>query len=161
MPTPVIILLVILAVMIAMTIALYFLGKKAEAKQAVQQEQIAAMAQQVSMLIVDKKKLRLKNAGLPDSVTKNTPWYARNPKLPIVKAKIGPRMMNLICDANIFDEIPVKKEVKATVSGLYITSVRGLHGKSENNGKKKKVSFRQRLLKKTNDLRAERDSLKK
>ena len=147
--------------MIAMTIALYFLGKKAEAKQAVQQEQIAAMAQQVSMLIVDKKKLRLKNAGLPDSVTKNTPWYARNPKLPIVKAKIGPRMMNLICDASIFDEIPVKKEVKATVSGLYITSVRGLHGKSENNGKKKKVSFRQRLLKKTNDLRAERDSLKK
>jgi Na+-transporting NADH:ubiquinone oxidoreductase subunit NqrC len=161
MPTPVIILLVILVVMIILTTILYFLGKKAEAKQAEQQQQIQAMAQQVSMLIVDKKKLKLKDAGLPVSVVNNTPWYAKRSKLPIVKAKIGPRMMNLICDANIFDDIPVKKEVKATVSGLYITSVRGLHGKSESTGKKKKVSLRQRLLNKTSELRAERDSLKK
>ena len=146
MSTVTIVLIVIAVLMVAAIVVLYFLGKKAQDKRAEQQDQMDAVAQQVSMLIVDKKKLRLKNAGLPDSVTKNTPWYARNPKLPIVKAKIGPRMMNLICDASIFDEIPVKKEVKATVSGLYITSVRGLHGKSENNGKKKKVSFRQRQL---------------
>jgi hypothetical protein len=161
MPTFAIVLLVILVIMIALTVVLYFLGRKAEAKQAVQQEQIAAMAQQVSMLIIDKKKMRLKDAGLPDSITQNTPWYARNPKLPIVKAKVGPRMMNFICDANIFDEIPVKKEVKATISGLYITSVRGLHGKTESNGKKKKLSLNQRLTKKLNDLRAERDGITK
>ncbi|MCR4781464.1 MAG: hypothetical protein K5851_01760 [Lachnospiraceae bacterium] len=161
MPTYLIVLLVILVVLTILTIVLYFLGKKAEAKQAVQQEQIRAMEQQVSMLIIDKKKLRLKDAGLPDSITKNTPWYAKNPKLPIVKAKIGPRMMNFICDANIFDDMPVKKEVKATISGLYITSVRGLHGKTESNGKKKKLSMRQKLTNKLNSLREERDDLKK
>ena len=89
-----------------------------------------AVAQTVSMLIIDKKKLRLKDSGLPEAVIAQTPFYAKRAKLPIVKAKIGPRIMTLICDAEIFDEIPIKREVKATVSGLYITKVRGLHGKT-------------------------------
>ena len=91
---------------------------------------MAATAQTVSMLIIDKKKLRLKDSGLPEAVIAQTPFYAKRAKLPIVKAKIGPKIMTLICDGEIFDEIPIKREVKATVSGLYITKVRGLHGKS-------------------------------
>ena len=91
---------------------------------------MAVSAQTVSMLIIDKKKLRLKDSGLPEAVIAQTPFYAKRAKLPIVKAKIGPRIMTLICDAEIFDEIPIKREVKATVSGLYITKVRGLHGKT-------------------------------
>ena len=62
----------------------------------------------------------------------------RRSKLPIVKAKVGPRVMTLIADEQIFDEIPVKKEVKATVSGLYITGVKGLRGPIEKPVKKKK-----------------------
>ena len=46
----------------------------------------------------------------------------RRSKLPIVKAKVGPRVMSFICDAAIFDTVPIKKEVKAVISGLYITS---------------------------------------
>ena len=36
----------------------------------------------------------------------------RNSKMPIIKAKIGPQIMSLICDEKIFDSVPVKKEVK-------------------------------------------------
>lgn len=151
MPTVLVVLIVITAVIVGATIVLYFLGKRAEKKQAEQEEQIKAAAQTVSMLIIDKKKLRVKDAGLPEAVMKSMPKYARIAKLPIVKAKVGPRVMNLICDAKIYDEIPIKKEVKATVAGLYITGVRGAHGKIDM--PKKKKGFRARLMDKAAELR--------
>ncbi len=152
-----IIMIVLLAVLIVATIVLYFLGKKAEKKKAEQDAQIEATAQQISLLIIDKKKLKMKNAGLPDAVLASTPWYARGSKLPIVKVKAGPKVMNLICDAAIYDSIPVKKEVKARVSGLYIVSVKGLHGKTEVVGNKKK-SLRARLTEKVNNIKATEDA---
>ncbi|MCR5108237.1 MAG: hypothetical protein K6B28_08730 [Lachnospiraceae bacterium] len=133
-----IIFIIVLVVMIAAIIVLYFLGKRAQKKQAEQKEQMEAYKQTVSMLIIDKKRMRIKESGLPQAVIDQTPKYLRRTKLPIVKAKVGPQMMNLICDENIFDEVPVKKEVKATVSGIYITGVKGLHGKTEVKETKKK-----------------------
>lgn len=132
-----IILLVILIVLIIACVVLYFLGKKAEKRQAEQQEQLAAAAQNVSMLIIDKGRMRLKDAGLPAVVLENTPKYLRRSKVPVVKAKVGPKVMILMCDAEIFPLIPVKKEVKATVSGIYITAVRGIRGPLETPQKKK------------------------
>ena len=79
-------------------------------------------------------------------VIDQTPKMMRRAKLPIVKAKVGPRIMTLICDAAIFDQIPVKKEVKATVSGIYITGVRGIRGPLEQPAKKN--GFWQRMLRK-------------
>ena len=114
MSTGWIVVIVLTVVLAAALVALYFLGKRAEKKRAEQDEQMAATAQTVSMLIIDKKKLRLKDSGLPEAVIAQTPFYAKRAKLPIVKAKIGPRIMTLICDAEIFDEIPIKREVKAT-----------------------------------------------
>lgn len=137
MSTLTIVLLVILAVLIIACIVLYFLGKKAEKKQAAQQEQLDAMAQTVSMLIIDKSKMRLKDAGLPSIVLESTPKYLRRSKVPIVKAKVGPKIMTLMCDAQIYPLIPVKKEVKATVSGIYITAVRGIRGPLETPPQKK------------------------
>lgn len=138
MNTMTIVLLVVTIVMVAAFVGLYFLGKRAEKQKAEQDEQAALMAQTVSMLIIDKKKMKLKESGLPEAVITQTPWYAKNAKLPIVKAKVGPKIMSLICDAEIFDDIPVKKEVKAVISGLYITSVKGLHGKTDADAPKKK-----------------------
>ena len=60
MSTLSIVLLVILVVLIIACVVLYFLGKKAEKKQAEQQEQLDAVAQTVSMLIIDKGKMKLK-----------------------------------------------------------------------------------------------------
>ena len=71
-------------------------------------------------------------------VGKRAPKMLRRSKLPIVKAKVGPKVMTLICDGQIFDSVPVKKEVKATVSGLYITAVKGMRGPIEAPAKKKK-----------------------
>ena len=136
-----IVLLVILVVLIIACIALYFLGKKAEKKQAEQQEQLDAVKQTVSMLVIDKGRIRLKDAGFPPIVLENTPKYLRRSKVPVVKAKVGPKVMTLMCDAQVYPTIPVKKEVKATVSGIYITGVKGLRGPLETPEKKKAVPF--------------------
>ena len=128
--TGTIVFIVIAVILIAAVVVLYFLGKKAQKRQAEHQEHIEAMKQTVSMLIIDKKRMKLKDAGFPQQVMDSANRFAKNAKLPVVKAKVGPQIMSLVCDEKIFDSIPVKKEVKATVSGIYITSVKGLHGKT-------------------------------
>jgi len=135
MSTLTIVLLVILVVLIAALIALYFFGKKAQKKQEEQQAQIEAAKQTVSMLIIDKKRLPLKESGLPQMVIDQAPKLMRRSKLPIVK------------DEKVFDQIPVKKEVKAEVSGLYIVGVKGIRGSLETPAPKKKGFFK-RLLNK-------------
>ena len=138
-----IVLLVILVILIIVVVALYFLGKKAQKKQSEQQAQIDAMKQTISMLIIDKKRMKLRDAGLPQAVIEQTPKWLRGSKLPVVKAKVGPQVMSLICDEKIFDSVPIKKEVKAVVSGIYITDVKGLHGKPIAAEQKKKSKFKQ------------------
>ena len=120
--------LIILTIVVVLLAVLYFVGRRLQKKQAVQQEQMEAAKQTVSMLVIDKKKLKMKEAGLPQMVLDSTPKIMRRTKLPIVKAKVGPRIMTFIADARVFGMIPVKKEVKATISGLYITDVKGVRG---------------------------------
>ena len=142
MSTGWIVTIVIAVLLVATLVVLYFLGKKAEKRQAEQQAQMEQYKQTVSMLIIDKKKMKLTESGLPQSVIDQTPKLMRRAKLPIVKAKVGPQIMSLVCDDKIFDAVPVKKEVKATVSGIYITDVKGLHGKNANAPAPKRKGFK-------------------
>lgn len=132
------VLIIILVVLVIILGVMYYFGRKAQKKQAEQQEAMEAAKQNVSMLVIDKKMMPIKESGLPQIVIDQTPKLMRRQKLPIVKAKIGPRIMTLVADSNVFDLIPVKKEVKATVSGIYITDVRGVRGPLEQPPKKKK-----------------------
>ena len=116
------------AVCVVLVIVMYRLAKRSEKRRNEQQASIDQMAQNYTMLIIDKKKMKLKESGLPQQVIDETPWYAKRSKVPVVKAKVGPKIVTLIADNNVFDVIPVKKEVKATVAGIYISDVRGLRG---------------------------------
>ncbi len=151
MKTGTIILLVILVVVAILMVVLYFLGKKAQKKQAEQQEMLQANKQTVSMLIIDKKRMKIKESGLPQVVIDQTPKMMRGSKLPIIKAKVGPQIMSLICDEKIFDSIPVKKEVKASVSGIYVLDVKGLHGKNVTKTEPKKKGFFKRAIEKAQE----------
>ncbi len=122
------VLLVILLIVIIALAVLYFLGRKLEKKQVEQQNLLDAAAQTVSMLIIDKKKMKLSEANLPKVVSEQTPWYGKRMKVPIVKAKVGPRVMTLIADEQVFAVLPVKTEVKAVVSGIYITQIKSVRG---------------------------------
>ena len=142
MSTGTIVLIVILVILAAALVALYFFGKKMQKKQEEQQQQIDAYKQTVSMLVIDKKRMKLKDAGLPKVILENTPKYLQRSKVPIVKAKIGPKIMSLMCDEKIFPLLPVKKELKVVISGIYIMDVKG----SRNNllNPQEKLGFFQR-----------------
>jgi type II secretory pathway pseudopilin PulG len=139
MDTWAIILIIIAVVAIAALAVLYFFGRRMQKKQEANQEQMQAAAQTVSILVIDKKKMKMKEANLPKIVLDQTPKYMRGTKVPVVKAKIGPKVMSLICDAKVYDIIPVKKEVKAVISGIYIMDVKGLRGNLEQKPAKKNV----------------------
>ena len=128
MPLWAIILLSVLGVLVVLFIALIIFGRHLQKRQDEQNELMETMKQTVSMLIIDKKRLKLSEAGFPKQVYDQMPKYTRRMKMPIVKAKVGPKVMTLMCDQKVFDMLPVKTEVKAVVSGIYITEVRGVRG---------------------------------
>ena len=115
-----IVLIVILVVLVAALIGLYFFGRNAEKKQAEQQKTMEANAQTINAFVIDKKKLKLKEAGLPSIVLEQSPKYARISKVPI------------------YEQILPKQDIKATVSGLYITSFKRIRGPVYEPPKKKK-----------------------
>lgn len=154
--SPIVVSLIIIAVIIGVMVVLYFVGNKLQKKQMAQKEQIAAAAQQMSMLIIDKKIMKFKDAGMPKSVVDQTPKRMMNAKLPIVKAKVGPQIVNLICDDGIFDDLPTKGEVKAMVSGIYITEIKSIRGKKKNTTEEPvKKGFVAKLRAKQRKLQAE------
>ena len=133
--------IVILVLAISATVALYFFGNKMQKKQQEAEKQMQVGAQTISMLVIDKKVMKLKEAGFPQIVIDQTPKYLRRSKVPVVKAKIGPKIMTLIADAKVYDLIPVKKECKVVVSGIYITAIKSARGGLETPAPKKKGFF--------------------
>ena len=132
------VLIVVLIIAVAALAALYYFGNKAQKKQRESQAQLDAVAQTVSMLIIDKKRLKIKESGLPQMVLDQTPKYMRWTKVPVVKAKIGPKIMTLVADEKVFELIPVKKECKVVLSGIYITAIKSARGGLEQPAPKKK-----------------------
>ena len=147
MTVPMIIAIVVTVIMIAALVVLFFMGKKMQKKQEEQEAYLESNKQTVSMLVIDKKKVRFKDAGFPQSVIDQAPKMSRNMKVPVVKAKVGPQIVMFIADEKIFDSIPVKKEVKAVISGMYIQGVKNLHGKVETPPPKKKNFFKRTVEK--------------
>ena len=105
------VLIVILVIALVALVVLYFLGNK------------------------------LQKAGLPKVVTDQTPKYMRWAKVPVVKAKIGPKVMTLIADGRVFDSLPVKTEAKVVISGIYITEIKSVRGGAIPTPPKKKGFF--------------------
>ncbi len=135
------VLLIILVIAAIALVILYFLGRKMQKRQVEQQQMLEAAAQTVSMLIIDKKKMKVKEAGLPKIVSDQTPWYMSRAKVPIVKAKVGPKVMTLIADESVFAVLPIKTEVKVVVSGIYITAIKSVRGGAIPAAPKKKGFF--------------------
>lgn len=137
-----IVLLIVLLVLIALFVGLIIYGKKMQKKQEASQADIRAGAQTFSILVIDKKRMKITEAGFPQIVIDQTPKYLRRAKVPVIKAKIGPKVATLMCDEKIFDLVPVKKEVKAVVNGIYVIDVKGLRGGLEQRPEKKKFFAR-------------------
>ena len=103
--------------------------------------------------------MRLKESGLPAQVLAQTPKYARRAKVPVVKAKVGNRIMVMLADNKAYEVLPVKTEAKVVVSGIYIREVKSVRGQTIKAPEKKKGFF-SRFKKDKKDKKAENKSTK-
>jgi len=110
---------------------LYFLNKWASTKMVEQQETMDRVKQMVTIFVIDKKKDKPANANLPKEVKAKLPKIYRVMKMPLVKAKVGPQIVTLISDQKVFDALPIKKNVRVELAGMYIAGMQGLKTKKE------------------------------
>lgn len=120
------VIIVVVIVLGVVGVGLYFLNKWAYKKMDEQQSIIARTSQVATIYVIDKRKEKPTNSNLPKSVIEQLPRRASLMKMPLVKAKVGPQIMTLICDKKVFEALPVKKNVKVDISGIYITNMKGM-----------------------------------
>lgn len=119
------ILLLVLGIIAVILVILYFVGRKLQGKADDQQAMINQNKMTTSILVIDKKKQKVKDSNLPKMVQDQIPKYMRFRKLPMVKAKIGPKITTLMCDDKVFKALPIKKMVKVDLAGMYIVGIKG------------------------------------
>ena len=114
---------IVIAVVIAALVGLYFWGKKLQTKYDEQQQLINQNKQAATIFVIDKKKDNLTNLKLPKQMKDQLPWMYKKRKMPVVIAKIGPQIQTLMCDQKVFDSIPTKKQIKVELAGILIVNV--------------------------------------
>jgi len=112
-------------------IGLYFLNRWALRRMNTQQEMVERSKQTMTIYVIDKKKDKAANVNLPKAVTEQLPRMYKIMKMPFVKAKIGSQIMTLMCEKKVFDALPVKKNVKVDMAGIYIVGVKGMKTEKE------------------------------
>ncbi len=119
---------IILAVLIVLAIVLYFVGQKTKKKSDEQRASMMQQSQVMTLYIIDKKKMKLTDANLPKVVTENLPKMVKRAKMPVLKVKVGPRVMSFIADEEVFKNVLPKQEIKADVAGIYVLSAKRIRG---------------------------------
>lgn len=110
---------------------LYFLNNWASKKMGNQQELIEKSKQTMSIYVIDKKKTKAEGSGLPKAVMEKLPKIYKFMKVYLVKAKIGPQIMTLMCEKKVFNALPVKKNIKVEIAGIYIIGMKGMKSEKE------------------------------
>lgn len=118
--------MIVLGVIALILGILFVVGRKMQGKVKDQQALIEQSKMTTSILVIDKKKMRIKDSSLPKVVQDQVPAYLRFRKMPLVKAKIGPKITTLMCDEKVFKDIPVKKQVKVDIAGMYIVGIKSV-----------------------------------
>ncbi len=114
---------IVMAVLAAILVGLYFWGRKMQKKYDEQQQLITENKQALTLFVIDKKKDHLNNLKLPKQMKEQLPWIYKKRKMPVVIAKIGPQIQTLLCDQKVFDSIPTKKQIKVELAGILIVNV--------------------------------------
>jgi len=118
-------------IIIVAIVTIYFLNKWAGKKYADQQQMVERHKQTTNIYIIDKKKDKVTNANFPKAMADQFPKMSKLVKMPIVKAKIGPQIMTLLADRDIYDALPVKKNVTVELAGAYIVGIKGMKTQAE------------------------------
>jgi uncharacterized membrane protein YqiK len=141
--------LIIIVIAIAVIMGVfYFLSRWAYRKMDEQQSFIQQQKMTQTAYIIDKKHDKITNVHMPKAVMDNLPKRARLMKMYFAQVKIGPQIVTLICDKNVYNALPVKKSTKIDIAGLYIVSVAGMKSAEEMKAKAKEKKAKAKAEKK-------------
>ncbi len=115
---------ILAAAVAALTAGFVFIRKKVKKRMSDQQSMVDQHKVTTTILVLEKRKDKLDNANLPRSIIESIPKVYKIRKVPLVKAKIGPQIMDLMCDEKIFDKIPLRKTVKVDIAGIFIAGIK-------------------------------------
>ncbi len=141
--------LIVAVVVIGLIVTgLYFLNKWAYKKMDTQQTMIDRMKNSMSIYVIDKKRDKITNINMPKAVSEQMPKIYKKMRLCFVQAKVGPQVMTLMCDKRVFEAIPVKKNVRVEIAGMYIVSVAGMKSPQEIKAAKKEKKLKEKAERK-------------
>jgi len=101
----------------------FFLKKKMQKKLDSQKELVEHHKVTTTILVIEKRMDKINNANIPKGVIEQIPKIYKLKKVPIVKAKIGPQVMDLLCEEDIFSKLPEKKSVNVELAGIFIAGI--------------------------------------
>lgn len=116
--------LIIGIVIAGLAVGFFILRKKMKKKMDDQKILVDQHKVTTSILVLEKRKDKITNANMPKSVLDQIPRIYKIRKVPIVKAKIGPQVMDLLCDEAVFDKLPEKKTVRVDLAGIFIAGIK-------------------------------------
>ncbi|MBM6830121.1 hypothetical protein H9X85_10930 [Anaerotignum lactatifermentans] len=134
------IIIIVAIIVVAVLAGLYYLNKKSMRRMIQAQDFIDQNRMTVQIFVIDKKQEKPSPTNLPKSVYEQMPKSTRMRKANLVKAKVGPQIVTLMCDKPVFDVLPVKKSIKVDLAGMYIITVTGM-----NLADKKKKTFTEKI----------------
>ena len=123
---------IILAIVVGLFGVGYFIfKKKMQQKLDTQKELVEQHKMTATILVIDKRMDHIKNANIPKKVIDQIPKIYKIKKVPIVKAKVGPMVMDLLCEEEIFSKLPEKKSVNVEIAGIFIAGILKSGGKGK------------------------------
>ena len=152
--------LIVFIALVAIVGGMYFLNKWAAKRIGNQQDLIDKNKQVATIYVLDKKKDYAKNVNLPKVVMSTLPKTYKFLKMYFVQAKIGPQIMTFMCEKKVYNVIPLKKNIKVDLAGIYIVSVKGVKSEYEQKEMKKEKERKEKNEKILEKVAA-RDAAKK
>jgi hypothetical protein len=108
----------------ALIVGFIFLRKKLKKRMDDQQSIVNQHKITTSILVLEKRKDKVVNANMPKAVIAQIPKLYKMKKMPLVKAKVGAQVMDLLCDDAVFDKLPEHKSVRVELAGIFIAGIK-------------------------------------
>ncbi|OON94163.1 MAG: hypothetical protein ATN32_08400 [Candidatus Epulonipiscium fishelsonii] len=131
---------------------LHIWGKRLKKRYDEQQQLINQYKQTVQIFVIDKKKDKPENLKLPKQIKEQIPKMYQKRKMPVIIAKIGSQIQTLMCDENVYNNIPIKKQVKVEMAGVLVVGI--VSGKL---AQPEKVGFKQKMQTKLKNIQSKND----
>ena len=115
--------IIILVVAVAAFFGFRIFRKRMQKKMEQQKTMVNQHKVTTSIFVIEKKKGKIADAKLPKQIIDQIPMIYKIRKLPLVTAKVGPQLVTLICEDDVFKKLPDKKNVRVDLAGIFIVGI--------------------------------------